>query len=91
MKKKIIAYLSLLLAFFTIGSLISIFYITFTTSELRKIITLHSIEILRQDLVIKIQNVEQDLLTVHTELGSRLDTIVLNVNEPETCRCSYPD
>jgi signal transduction histidine kinase/HAMP domain-containing protein len=90
MKKKIIAYLSLLLAFFTIGSLISIFYITFTTSELRKIITLHSIEILRQDLVIKIQNVEQDLLTVHTELGSRLDTIVLNVNDLDNAinKCS---
>ena len=81
MKKKIIAYLSLLLAFFSIGSLISIFYITFTTSELKKIITLHGVEILRQDLVIKIQNVEQDLLTVHTELSSRLDKIVLNVND----------
>ena len=81
MKKKIIAYLSLLLAFFTIGSLISILYITFTTSELKKIITLHGVEILRQDLVIKIQNVEQDLLTVHTELSSRLDAIVLNVND----------
>ncbi|MDH4230710.1 MAG: ATP-binding protein [Nitrospirota bacterium] len=81
MKKKIIAYLSLLLAFFSIGSLISILYITFTTSELKKIITLHGVEILRQDLVIKIQNVEQDLLTVHTELSSRLDAIVLNVND----------
>ncbi len=81
MKKKIIAYLSLLLAFFSIGSLISILYITFTTSELKKIITLHGVEILRQDLVIKIQNVEQDLLTVHTELSSRLDSIVLNVSD----------
>jgi nitrogen fixation/metabolism regulation signal transduction histidine kinase len=42
---------------------------------------LHGVEILRQDLVIKIQNVEQDLLTVHTELSSRLDAIVLNVND----------
>jgi signal transduction histidine kinase/HAMP domain-containing protein len=81
MKKKITAYLSLLLVFFSIGSLISILYITFTTSELKNIITLHGVEILRQDLVIKIQNVEQDLLTVHTELSSRLDSIVLNVND----------
>jgi signal transduction histidine kinase/HAMP domain-containing protein len=81
MKKKIIAYLAFLFAFFSIGSVISILYITFTTSELKRIITLHSIEILRQDLIIKIQNVEQDLLTVHTELGSKLDKIVLNVND----------
>jgi hypothetical protein len=81
MKKKIIAYLALLIAFFSIGSLISMLYITFTTSELEKIISLHSVEILRQDLVIKIQNVEQDLLTVHTELSDRLDTIVLNVQD----------
>lgn len=84
MKKKIIAYLALLFAFFSIGSLISILYITFTTAELKRIITLHSVEILRQDLIIKVQNVEQDLLTVHTELGNRLDKIVLNVNELDT-------
>jgi signal transduction histidine kinase/HAMP domain-containing protein len=84
MKKKIIAYLALLFAFFSIGSFVSILYITSTTSELEKIITLHSIEILRQDLIIKIQNVEQDLLTVNTELGSRLDQIVQNVNDLDT-------
>lgn len=81
MKNKIISYLSLLFVVFTAGAVISMLYITFTTSELKKIITLHSVEILRQDLIIKIQNVEQDLLTVHTELSSRLDKIVSNVND----------
>lgn len=81
MKNRIIAFLSLLFAIFTIGAVISMLYITFTTSELQKIITLHSVEILRQDLIIKIQNVEQDLLTVHTELGRRLDKIVSNVTD----------
>lgn len=81
MKKRIIAYLSLLFIFFTIGAVTSMIYITFTTSQLKNIISLHSVEILRQNLVIKIQNVEQDLLTVHTELGSHLDKIVLNVTE----------
>ncbi|MEW6108707.1 MAG: ATP-binding protein [Nitrospirota bacterium] len=81
MKKKIIGYLSLLFVFFTLGAVISMLYITFTTSQLEKIITLHSVEILRQDLVIKIQNVERDLLTVHTELSRRLDKIVLNVTD----------
>jgi len=81
MKKRIIAFLSLLFGFFTIGALISILYITYTTRELEKIITLHSVEILRQDLLIKIQNVEQDLLTVHTELGKKLDTVIANVTD----------
>ncbi|MGE5300047.1 MAG: ATP-binding protein [Acidobacteriota bacterium] len=81
MKNRIIAFLSVLFAVFAVGAVISMLYITFTTSELKKIITLHSVEILRQDLIIKIQNVEQDLLTVHTELGSRLDKIVGNVTD----------
>jgi uncharacterized phage-associated protein len=79
MKNRIIAYLSLLFLIFSIGAVISMLYIKFTTAELEKIITLHSVEILRQDLVIKIQNVEKDLLTVHTELGGSLDNIVSNV------------
>lgn len=90
MKKRIVAYLSLLFAVFTAGAVISMLYIAFTTAELRKIITLHSVEILRQDLIIKIQNVEQDLLTVHTELGSQLDKIVSNVSDLDAAinRCS---
>ncbi|MHB8880175.1 MAG: ATP-binding protein [Thermodesulfovibrionales bacterium] len=81
MKQRIIAFLSLLFIVFTTGAAISMLYIAYTTTELKRIITLHGIEILRQDLIIKIQNVEQDLLTVHTELGKNLDKIVLNVTD----------
>ncbi len=81
MKRRIIGFLSLLFTVFTIGAVISMLYITFTTSELKKLITLHGVEILRQDLIIKIQNVEQDLLTVHTELGSKLDKIIANMTD----------
>ena len=73
--------MSLLFIVFAIGAIISMLYITTTTSELKKIITLHSVEILRQDLIIRIQNVERDLLTVHTELGGSLDKIVSNVTD----------
>src|ERR1700690_2720924 len=79
MKQRIIGFLSLLFTVFTIGAVISMLYITFTTSELKKLITLHGVEILRQDLIINIQNVEQDLLTVHTELGSNLDKVIANM------------
>jgi signal transduction histidine kinase/HAMP domain-containing protein len=81
MKRKIIGVLSLLFAVFTIGAAMSMLYITLTTAELKKLITLHGVEILRQDLIIKIQNVEQDLLTVHTELGSKLDKIIANMTD----------
>jgi len=80
MKNKIIAFLSVLFLIFTIGAAISMRYIMTTTAELKKIITLHSVEILRQDLIIKIKTVEEDLLTVHTELGRQTDSIIENVN-----------
>lgn len=80
MKNKIIAFLSVLFLIFAIGAAISMRYIMITTSELEKIITLHSVEILRQDLIIKIQKVEEDLLTVHTELARQTERIVANVN-----------
>jgi signal transduction histidine kinase/methyl-accepting chemotaxis protein len=81
MKKKIISYLALLFIFFAIGAVASMINITRTVSELKKIIMLHNVEILRQNLVIKIQKVSQDLLTVHTELSRRLDKIVSNVTD----------
>ncbi len=81
MNKRIIAYLSLLFIVFSAGVLISMLYINFTTSQLTKIIDLHSVEIMRQDLIIKIQNVEQDLLTVHTDLSRKLDKVVSNVGD----------
>lgn len=83
MKNKIILFLSFLFVVFAIGAIVSMLYITVTTAELKKIITLHSVEILRQDLIIRIQNVERDLLTVHTELGGSLDKIVSNVTDLE--------
>lgn len=90
MKNRIIGFLSLLFAVFSLGAVISMLYIAFTTTELKKIITLHSVEILRQDLIIKIQNVEQDLLTVHTELSSKMDKIVENVTDLDNAinRCA---
>ncbi len=81
MKSRIIAFLSLLFLVFSGGAVISILYINFTTAELKKIITLHSVEILRQDLIIRIQNVERDLLTARTELAGSLDHIVSDVSD----------
>ncbi len=81
MKSRIIGFLSLLFLVFLVGAVISILYITSTTAELKKIITLHSVEILRQDLIIRIQNVERDLLTARTELEGSIDNVVSNVSD----------
>ncbi len=81
MKKKIISYLAMLFLFFSLGAGISILYITISTSELQKIIELHSIEILRQDLIIKIQNVEKDLMMYDTVLSTNLDRVVSDVTD----------
>ncbi|UCE79871.1 MAG: HAMP domain-containing protein [Nitrospiraceae bacterium] len=81
MKKKIIAYLVMLFLFFSLGAGISIVYIRISTSELQKIIELHSIEILRQDLIIKIQNVEKDLMMYDTVMSKNLDRIVSDVTD----------
>lgn len=81
MKSRIIAFLSLLFLVFSGGAVISLLYITSTTAELKKIITLHSVEILRQDLIIRIQSVERDLLTSRSELEGSLDNVVTKVGD----------
>jgi signal transduction histidine kinase/HAMP domain-containing protein len=81
MKKKIISYLALLFLFFSLGAGISIIYIKISTAQLQDIIELHSIEILRQDLIIKIQNVEKDMMLYNTVFSKNLDRIVSDVND----------
>ena len=81
MKKKIFLYLLMLFLFFAAGAIFSTLYIKNTTIELSRLINLHQIEDLRQNLVMSIQTVQSDLYTVRTSLGSKLDSIVKNVAE----------
>ena len=79
MKRKIILSLLALFAFFASGALISIIYISNTTDTLNRLIALHKIEHLREELVINIQTVQSDLYTVRTPLAEDLDSIIRNV------------
>jgi diguanylate cyclase (GGDEF)-like protein/PAS domain S-box-containing protein len=79
MKRKIIASLLLLFLFSASGAGLATFSITNTTTEMGRLITLHQIEHLRQDLIISIQNVQSDLYTVRTMLGHKVDAIADNV------------
>jgi len=79
MKKKIVLSLFFLFLLFTIGAIVTMFYILRVTSRLDTLITLHQVEILRQDLVINVQTVQSHLYTIGTSFGKELDVIVGNV------------
>lgn len=79
MKKKIIiSFLSLFLLFFA-GIHITLYIINKTTANLNTLLTLHKVEIIRQDLVISVQTVQSNLYTAGTSFGKELDIIVDNV------------
>ena len=79
MKKRLIYSLFLLFTLFTLGSTLTILYIYRTTSNLRTIIALHRVEIIRQNLVINAQTVQTHLYTIGTVFGQDVDQIVKNV------------
>lgn len=79
MRKRLIFSLSLLFILFTLGSLFTMLYIYRTTFNLRSVIQLHRVEIIRQNLVINAQTVQTHLYTVGTEFGKDMDVIVDNV------------
>lgn len=79
MKKKIILSLVALLLFFSVGAGLGVLYITSTTSELKRLIELYQVEELRRSLIIDIQSVQSNLLSVNTPFAQELDSIVFNV------------
>lgn len=79
MKKRIILSLFFLFLLFTLGAVMTMFYILRVTTRLDTLITLHQVEILRQDLVINVQTVQSHLYTLGTSFGKELDVIVENV------------
>ncbi|HER63307.1 MAG TPA: hypothetical protein ENO11_04955, partial [Desulfobacteraceae bacterium] len=79
MKKKIIiSFLTLFLLFLS-GIAITLYIVNKTTANLDALLTLHKVEIIRQDLVINVQTVQSNLYTSGTLFGKELDVIVDNV------------
>ncbi len=79
MKKKIvIAFLLLFLLFFA-GVITTLHIINKTTTNLTALLSLHKVEVIRQDLVINVQTVQSNLYTTGTAFGKELDIIVDNV------------
>jgi len=63
----------------SLGAVFAYMHVRNTNDMLSRLISLHQIETLRQQLLGSIHTVQSDLYTVHTELGNNLDYIVENV------------
>jgi len=79
MKKKIaISFLLLFLLFFA-GVVTTLHIVNKTTANLTALLSLHKVEVIRQDLVLSVQTVQSNLYTTGTSFGKELDIIVDNV------------
>ena len=76
--KVIISFLAVFLLFVS-GVVITLYIVNKTTTHLDSLLSLHKVEIIRQDLVINVQNVQSNLYTAGTLFGKELDVIVDNV------------
>jgi signal transduction histidine kinase len=81
MKKRIIIGFGSLLFIFLIGSLVSVAYLTRTTQRMDRLILLHQVEILREDLIIHIQQVQSSIARNKTRSGGDIDVLVAHVQE----------
>ncbi len=83
MKKRILLGFGLLLFIFLMGSVIAAMYITKTTHRMDKLILLHQVEILREDLIIRVQQVQFSLSHNKLRSGGDVDALVGHVQEME--------
>jgi len=79
MRKRLIYSLGILFLLFSLGAGISMFYSHKITRDLESVISLHRIEIIRQNLVISTQQVQSNLYAEGTTFGKELDITVDNV------------
>ncbi|NJD56717.1 MAG: HAMP domain-containing protein [Nitrospirae bacterium] len=84
MRRRLIYSLAMLFLLFSLGASIAMVYTYRITHDLESVITLHRIEIIRQNFVINIQTVQSNLFATGTIFGKELDTIVENVSAMDT-------
>ena len=81
MKKRILTGFGLLLAIFLCGSVIAALDITKTTERMDKLIMLHQVEILREDLIIHIQQVQSHISRNKVRSRGDVDVLIAQVQE----------
>ncbi|MGE5172567.1 MAG: sensor histidine kinase [Betaproteobacteria bacterium] len=81
MKKKILMGFGLPLVIFLGGSIIAALYITKTTQRMDKLIMLHQVEILREDLIIHVQYVQSHIYRNRIRNRGDVDALIAQVQE----------
>lgn len=83
MKKRIIVGLAIFTSVFFLGGIYLIIAIEKATSTLNKLINLHQVAILREQLLIDVKEVQANLALRHTQYAGPLDAIIKNVDQME--------
>jgi signal transduction histidine kinase len=81
MKKKILLGFGLLVLIFFVGSILAVFNITKTTQRLDNLILLHQVEILREDLIIHVQQVQSNIYRYKLRTDKDVDALIAQVKE----------
>ena len=81
MKKRILIGFALILFIFLVGSIVAVLYITRTTDRMDRLIALHQVEIMREDLLIHIQEVQSHIYRSKIWTGGDVDVLVSHVQE----------
>jgi diguanylate cyclase (GGDEF)-like protein len=79
MRRRIVVSLLVLVACAASGAAFSALHTRNTTATLRRLIELHQVKELRQQLIITIQTAQSNLYTVNTPFGAKADVITDNV------------
>jgi signal transduction histidine kinase len=88
MKKRILIGFVLLLLIFLLGSIVAVLYITKTTERMDKLIALHQVEIMREDLIIHVQQVQSNIYRSRIWTGGDVDVLVSHVQEMDKVKDS---
>jgi signal transduction histidine kinase len=83
MKKRILLGFCLLLFIFLLGGLSAALYITETTQRMDKLFLLHQVEILREDLIIHVQQVQSHVTLSKVRSGADVDALMASMQEME--------
>jgi len=81
MKKRILLGFGLLLLIFLAGSIIAVLYITRTTDRMDRLVLLYQVEILREDLIIRIQQVQSHIYRSRIRDSGDIDVLISQVQE----------
>ena len=89
MKKVIITAITIICLGFTLGGTYIIISMESATSQLDHVISLHKIEILREQLLIYLKKVQSDLSLKNTQHARSIDTVIDNVRflDKSMARC----